>query len=118
VRIEMAVREICSLRPGLAGVSENITVVSKLGRLLQHARMFYFHNHGEPEYFIGSADWRPRNLSKRVEVVTPIRDLHHRALLDQQFEAYVNDPDVWQMTADGSYVRNGERVGPREFVPR
>jgi polyphosphate kinase len=118
VRIEMAIREICSLRPGLAGVSENITVVSKLGRLLQHARMFYFHNHGEPEYFIGSADWRPRNLSKRVEVVTPIRDLHHRALLDQQFEAYVNDPDVWQMTADGSYVRNGERVGPREFVPR
>jgi polyphosphate kinase len=112
VRIEMAVREICCLRPGLPGVSDNITVVSKLGRFLQHSRIYRFENNGDPEYFIGSADWRPRNLSKRVEVVTPIRDAHHRAILDELLDSYLNDPDVWHLRSDGSYVRrNGEVVG-------
>ena len=112
VRIEMAVREICCLRPGMPGVSDNITVVSKLGRFLQHARIFYFHNDGEPEYFIGSADWRPRNLSKRVEVVTPIRDPRHREVLDSQLDSYMTDPTAWRLQSDGSYVRGNERVGP------
>ncbi len=112
VRIEMAVREICCLKPGVPGVSDNITVVSKLGRFLQHSRIYRFENNGDPEYFIGSADWRPRNLSKRVEVITPIRDPHHRAVLDELLDSYLLDPDVWQMRADGSYVRrNGEVVG-------
>jgi polyphosphate kinase len=113
VRCELAVREICALKPGVTGVSDNITVVSKLGRFLQHARIFYFHNNGEPEYFIGSADWRPRNLSKRVELITPIRDARHRAILDELLDSYLNDPDAWQLRSDGSYVRHGQRVGPQ-----
>ena len=111
VRVEMAVREICCLRPGLPGISENITVVSKLGRFLQHSRIFRFENAGDPEYFIGSADWRPRNLSKRVEVITPIREPEHRAVLDEVLDTYVNDPEVWHMQDDGSFQRNGEVVG-------
>ncbi|HET9440947.1 MAG TPA: polyphosphate kinase 1 [Longimicrobiales bacterium] len=111
VRVEMAVREICCLRPGLPGISDKITVVSKLGRFLQHSRIFRFENNGEPEYFIGSADWRPRNLSKRVEVITPIRDPHHRAVLDELLDSYLNDPDAWHLRPDGSYVRGREVVG-------
>jgi polyphosphate kinase len=111
VRVEMAVREICCLRPEVPGISENITVVSKLGRFLQHSRVFRFENNGEPEYFIGSADWRPRNLSKRVEVITPIRDPRHRAILDELLESYLSDPDAWRMRPDGSYVRNQQIVG-------
>ena len=111
VRVEMAVREICCLRPQVPGVSDNITVVSKLGRFLQHSRIFRFENDGNPEYFIGSADWRPRNLSKRVEVITPIRDPQHRAVLDQLLDSYLGDPEAWRLRPDGSYVRNGEVVG-------
>ncbi len=111
VRVEMAVREICCLRPGVEGVSDNITVVSKLGRFLQHSRIFRFENAGNPEYFIGSADWRPRNLSKRVEVITPIRDPQHRAVLDELLDSYLNDPHVWKLRPDGSYVRAEEVVG-------
>jgi polyphosphate kinase len=111
VKVEMAVREICCLRPGIPGVSDNITVVSKLGRFLQHSRIFRFQNAGDPEYFIGSADWRPRNLSKRVEVITPIRNPEHRAVLDDLLESYLNDPEVWHLQPDGSHVRNGEVVG-------
>ena len=111
VRVEMAVREICCLRPGVPGVSENITVVSKLGRFLQHSRVYRFENNGEPEYFIGSADWRPRNLSKRVEVITPIRNPKHRAILDELLESYLSDPEAWRMRPDGSYVRNEQIVG-------
>jgi polyphosphate kinase len=111
VRVEMAAREICCLRPELPGYSESITVVSKLGRFLQHARIYYFHNNGEPEYFIGSADWRPRNLSKRVEVITPIRNPEHRATLDKTLDSYLQDPDVWRLRPDGSYVRGNQHVG-------
>ncbi|MGQ0813633.1 MAG: polyphosphate kinase 1 [Gemmatimonadota bacterium] len=112
VRTEMAVREICCLRPGIPGISDNITVVSKLGRFLQHARIFYFHNNGDPEYYIGSADWRPRNLSKRVEVITPIRNTQHRAVLDELLDSCLRDPNVWHLRADGAYERAGEIVGP------
>lgn len=118
VRCELAVREICCMRPGIQGISENTTVVSKLGRFLQHARIFYFHNNGEPEYFVGSADWRPRNLSKRVELITPIRDPDHRKTIDELLDSYLNDPNVWHLEPDGSYVRNGERVGPGAQVFR
>lgn len=111
VRVEMAVREICCLRPQLEGISDNITVVSKLGRFLQHARVYRFENDGNPEYFIGSADWRPRNLSKRVEVITPIRHPEHRAVLDRLLESYLTDTDVWHLRPDGSYIRNSEVVG-------
>lgn len=110
VKIDMMVREICCLRPGVEGVSENIRVVSKLGRFLQHPRIYCFHNAGDPEYFFGSADWRPRNLSKRVEVITPIRAAEHRATLDRMLDEILNDPDAWTLQADGSYVRGDEVI--------
>ena len=112
VKIEMMVREICCLRPGVEGVSENIRVVSKLGRFLQHSRIYCFHNAGEAEYFIGSADWRPRNLSKRVEVITPVRAEEHRATLDRLLDDVLNDADAWTLQPDGSYVRGDEVIAP------
>jgi polyphosphate kinase len=112
VRIEMMVREICALRPGVPGVSENISVVSLVGRLLQHARIIHFRNGGEDEYYIGSADWRPRNLSDRVEVVTPVDDPAHQQLLDGILDATLNHADAWSLRPDGEYVR--PRVAPAE----
>lgn len=105
VRIELIVRGLCCLRPGVPGLSENIRVVSILGRFLEHARIFRFDNAGTPEYFIGSADWRPRNLSRRVEVITPVRDPEHRARLDEIMVENLADPTAWQLQPDGSYVR-------------
>jgi polyphosphate kinase len=110
VKIDMAVREICCLRPGIEGLSENIRVVSKLGRFLQHSRIYCFHNAGEAEYFLGSADWRPRNLSKRVEVITPVRDAAHRETLDAVLDGILNDPEIWELQPDGSHVRGAEMV--------
>ncbi len=112
VRIDMAIREICALRPGIPGVTDNVRVVSRLGRFLEHARIFCFHNAGEPEYYIGSADWRPRNLSKRIEVITVVRDPRHRETLSAMLDDYLNDPNVWELQSDGSYVRGSEVVGP------
>ncbi|HEX6135593.1 MAG TPA: polyphosphate kinase 1 [Longimicrobiales bacterium] len=110
VKIEMMVREICCLRPGVEGVSENIRVVSRLGRFLQHSRIYCFHNAGEPEYFIGSADWRPRNLSKRVEVITPVRAPEHMESLDRMLDEILNDPESWELHPDGSYRRADEVI--------
>jgi polyphosphate kinase len=105
VRIEMMVREICALRPGVPGVSDNISVVSIVGRLLQHARIIHFRNGGQDEYYIGSADWRPRNLTERVEVVAPVSDPIHHAVLDDILTSSLNHPDAWRLSADGEYIR-------------
>src|SRR4030095_1341255 len=80
VDIDLIVRGICCLRPGVPGVSERIRVISIVGRFLEHSRLFYFRNSTEDRYFIGSADWMPRNLDRRVEAVTPVegRALHPR----------------------------------------
>jgi len=109
VRVELVIRGVCTLRPGMTGVSENVSVVSVLGRFLEHARAFYFANAGAPEYFIGSADLRPRNLRRRVELLAPVRDRACRAQLDALFETYLSDPSAWQLTNAGEYVR---RHGP------
>jgi polyphosphate kinase len=108
VRIELIVRGICALRPGVPGYSENIRVVSILGRFLEHARIFRFANGGRPEYFIGSADWRTRNLATRVEVVTPVTEPAHRDALDGILEEQLADPDAWELGSDGSYYRRPE----------
>ncbi len=72
--IDLVVRGMCSLRPGLEGISDNIRVISVIGRLLEHSRLFWFANGGEAELFLGSADWMPRNLDRRVEAVVPVLD--------------------------------------------
>src|SRR6185436_8997658 len=74
VHIDLIIRGICMLRPGVPGLSENIRVRSVIGRFLQHSRVMYFQNGGEEEFYIGSADWMLRNLNKRVEVVCPVND--------------------------------------------
>ncbi len=112
VQVELAVREICALRPGVPGLSENIRIVSLLGRLLQHARIFEFSNGGEPEYFIGSADWRPRNLSRRVEVGVPVRRAELCERLRAILDGVLHDEAVWELSPDGAYVQgSGEVVG-------
>ena len=110
VEVELVVRGICMLRPGVPGLSERIRVLSVLGRFLEHGRIYYFENGGEPEYYIGSADWRPRNLRRRVEVVTPVDDPGARARLDGIFERELADPDAWNLESDGSYTRSDASV--------
>ncbi|MFL5382532.1 MAG: polyphosphate kinase 1 [Longimicrobiaceae bacterium] len=113
VRVELIVRSLCALRPGVAGLSENIRVVSVLGRYLEHARIFRFANGGDPEYYIGSADWRTRNLSGRVEVACPVRDPEHRARLDAILEEQLAHPRAWELGSDGTYYRRPDRA-PRD----
>jgi len=105
VDVDLVVRGICTLRPGVPGLSERIRVVSILGRFLEHARIYHFGNGGVDEYYIGSADWRPRNLRRRVEVVAPVFDAAARAQLDRILEAELADPTAWLLSADGSYER-------------
>jgi polyphosphate kinase len=109
VKIDLIVRGICSLRPGVDGLSENIRVVSIVGRFLEHSRIYYFHNHGEEIIYIGSADLMPRNLNQRVEVLFPVenQDLV-RHLRDVVLEVYLRDDiKAWRMTSDGDYERIG-----------
>jgi polyphosphate kinase len=113
VRIELVVRSLCALRPGVAGLSENIRVTSILGRYLEHARIFRFANDGAPEYFIGSADWRTRNLSRRVEVACPITAPAHRARLDTLLREQLEHPRAWELGSDGTYYRRPARA-PRD----
>jgi polyphosphate kinase len=110
VKVELVVRDTCRLRPGLPGLSENVTVVSVVGRFLEHARIYYFRNRGEEEFFIGSADLMTRNLESRVEVVTPVEDPSLRAELRQILDLQLGDQrNAWEMRSDGSYVqRNGD----------
>ncbi len=113
VRIELLVRGLCTLRPGLAGLSEQIRVRSVLGRFLEHARIYHFANGGEgDEYFIGSADWRRRNLRRRVEVAVPVRDPILMDRLDRILTGGLTEPAGWELDSDGGYgrqqsIRNG-----------
>ena len=111
VKIDLIVRAICTLRPGVDGLSQGIHVRSILGRFLEHARIFYFENAGQSEYYIGSADWRARNLRRRVEVVTPIDDPAARAVLRAILDEQLSDPRAWILRPDGVYERlRGEGV--------
>ena len=91
VRIDLIVRGICSLIPGVKGMSENIKVRSLLGRYLEHSRVLYFENNGAPEYFLSSADWMKRNLDHRVEVSVPIRDVQLQSVLAQFLDLQLKD---------------------------
>jgi polyphosphate kinase len=107
VRIDLFIRGICCLRPGVPGVSDNIRVTSTVGRYLEHSRIFYFLNNGDEEVYLGSADLMQRNLNHRVEVVFPVeRREHIRYLRDHALEAYKHDNfKVREMQADGTYRR-------------
>jgi polyphosphate kinase len=107
VKIDLLVRGICCLRPGIAGVSDNITVTSIVGRFLEHSRIYYFHNGGEPQIFCGSADLMPRNLDRRVEVIFPIEDLRLANFIREEIlETYLRDRrNAWLMQSDGTYRR-------------
>ncbi len=106
VRIDLIVRGVCCLRPGVPGVSENISVRSIVGRFLEHSRVFYFENGGEPDMFCASADWMERNFFRRVEVAFPIRRERHaeRILRDLDF-CLKDNCQAWKLQPDSSYVR-------------
>jgi polyphosphate kinase len=114
VKIDLIVRGICCLVPGLAGMSEHIRVVSIIGRFLEHSRLAFFANAGNPEYYIGSADWMPRNFDRRVEVMTPIEDqLLHKGLEAVLATCLNDNRQAWELGADGQYRRRepqGEAV--------
>jgi len=110
VRINLIVRGFCTLRPGVPGLSDNITVQSVIGRFLEHSRIFHFHNDdagdGKAEYYIGSADWMYRNLDNRVECVTPITDPALQARLKQILDTMLADQrQAWDLQPDGIYVQ-------------
>ena len=112
VKIDLLIRGICRLRPGLPGISDNIQVISVIGRFLEHSRIFYFLNDGEPRYFIGSADWMERNLSERVETITPIEDPRLQEQIDVVFNASLSDQRLaWEMMPDGRYRQRQPQPG-------
>lgn len=106
VSIDLIVRGNCRLRPGLPGISENIRVISIIGRFLEHSRIFYFGNGGAPLYFIGSADWMNRNLSARVEAITPIEEARLQEQLEHLLQLSLADHrQAWDLGSDGRYHR-------------
>ena len=117
VMIELVVRGMCSLRPQLEGISDNIQVVSVIGRFLEHSRLFWFGNGGEPELFFGSADWMPRNLDRRVEAVAPVEDPKLRHQLEQAIDLYLNDTGAWHMDNQGNFSQR-QLEGEQNLVQR
>lgn len=110
VQVDLVVRGHCRMRPGLEGFSENVRIVSILGRFLEHSRIYWFHNNGDPDIFIGSADWMSRNLDDRVEAITPIEDPRHRERLEEVLRMAIEDRRLaWELKADGSYLQRMPR---------
>ncbi len=115
VEIDLIVRGICCLRPGVPGVSENIRVISIVGRFLEHSRAMVFRNGGREQVYITSADWMPRNLDRRVEVAVPIEDPRHRATIRKLLEQMLADNrQAWEMRPDGSYIQRHPAPGEPE----
>jgi polyphosphate kinase len=106
VQIDLIVRGMCSLRPGVAGISDRIRVVSLIDRYLEHARIFYFDNNGKPIYLLASADWMQRNFDHRVEIAFPVLDEQHQAKLKEILVVQLADNfKGWQVRHDGTSVR-------------
>jgi polyphosphate kinase len=106
VKIDLLVRGICCLRPQVPGMSDNIRVLSIVGRFLEHSRIYYFANAGTPEFYLGSADWMPRNFDRRVEVVVPVEKpaLHER--LSALLALYIADNrQAWELRSDGRWLQ-------------
>jgi len=119
VKIDLIVRDTCRLRPGIPGLTENVQVISVIGRFLEHARIYYFQNKGDEEYFIGSADLMKRNLESRVEVVAPVEDAklrqELRLIIDVQLSSRKH---VWEMQADGSYIERKDTSSKKTLSPQ
>ncbi len=122
VRVKLCVRGICSLKPGVKGLSENIEVISIVGRYLEHSRIYYFQNGGREQVFLSSADWMPRNLDRRVEILFPVL---HMKLIKRCISAldncFADNLSSWQLQSDGRYIRRtpgkGEKVvNSQEFL--
>jgi polyphosphate kinase len=108
VPIDLIVRGMCSLRPGIPGLSEHITVRSIVGRFLEHTRVFYFHNGGDPEIFCSSADWMPRNFFHRVETCFPVEREKLKKRILRELEWYLKDNrQAWLLGPDGYYRLRG-----------
>jgi polyphosphate kinase len=121
VQVDLNVRGICRLRPGVEGVSENIRVVSIVGRFLEHSRIYGFHRGEESRYFIGSADLMPRNLDSRVELVVPVEAPELQAELEDTLQrCFADDTFAWVLDSDGSWQRRtrGERSAHAELAER
>ncbi len=122
VKIDLIIRGICCLRPGVPGVSENIVVRSIIGRFLEHTRVFYFENDGNPEVYGSSADWMIRNLVHRVETCFPIEDKKLAARVKDELDYYLRDNcQSWILQAEGAYIQNqpeedGERISVQKTL--
>ncbi|MGL1930488.1 MAG: polyphosphate kinase 1 [Desulfotalea sp.] len=116
VKIDLIIRDTCRLRPGIVGLSENIRVISIVGRFLEHSRIFYFRNNGKEEYYIGSADIMKRNLESRVEVCVPIEEEHLQTQLREVLDIQLNNiRNVWDMNSDGSYTKRKDTNKKKEI---
>ncbi|HUP92195.1 MAG TPA: polyphosphate kinase 1 [Solimonas sp.] len=114
VQIDLVVRGMCSLKPGMPGISENIRVRSVIGRFLEHTRVLYFGNGGDPEVYLSSADWMERNFQRRVEVAFPVLDRKHRERIVAELHAYLEDTaQTWILQPDGSYLRAEAAAGAK-----
>jgi polyphosphate kinase len=111
VPIDLNVRGICCLLPGIEGVSETIRVVSIVGRFLEHSRIYAFHRGDEHSYYIGSADLMPRNLDTRVELLAPVENEELRAqLADTLDRCFADDTNAWTLSPDGTWTRREGRT--------
>jgi polyphosphate kinase len=117
VEIDLIVRGMCCLRPGVPGLSDNIRVISVVGRFLEHSRIFYYKNGGAEEIYIGSADWMSRNLDRRVEVVVPVLspELRRQLLNDVLLVMLMDNCQAWELRPDGRYVRRRPIPGQHRF---
>jgi polyphosphate kinase len=124
VKIQLIIRGICCLRTGIPGVSENIHVTSIVGTYLEHARIFYFYNNGAEDIYMGSADWMPRNLDRRVEIIFPVEDDVLKAKVKHILDVQLSDTlKAYEMTDEGLYVRikaprNKKPVGAQDTFCR
>lgn len=117
VVVDLIVRGICCLRPGVPGISDNIRVRSIIGRFLEHSRVYYFHHGGNEKIYCASADWMDRNFFSRIEVMFPINNPSHRQRLMGDLDTYLADnTQAWELQADGSYRRTHPSHGATEVV--
>ena len=115
MKIDLIVRGHSRLRPRLPGYSENIRVISLIGRFLEHDRVFHFANNGDPEVFIGSADWRERNLNERVEIIVPVLDGALRERISRLLDAALSDNRLaWELESDGRWTPRRPADGEAE----